>query len=73
MRPAARSFALELRHNDEALGRVFAGAVDIHDDEEVSHAQARFWMGVRGLRSCVALRRPLLPGPRRNVVFLVIR
>lgn len=65
--------ALELRHNDEAVGRVFAGAVEVHDDDEVQHAQARFWHGLRGIRSRIALLRPLLPGPRGNVVLLVVR
>jgi hypothetical protein len=73
---AASPIAMELRHNDEAVGRVFAGAVEVHDDEEVQHAQARFWHGLRGVRR-VALSIPafhaFLPGPRSNLVLLVVR
>jgi len=45
---AIQPIALELRHNDEALGRVFAGAVDV--DLELCHGEARFWAGLRGIR-----------------------
>jgi hypothetical protein len=69
----ATNLAMELRHNDEAVGRVYGGAVDIHDDEEVQHSHARFWHGIRGLRSRIALRRTLLPSPGGNVVALVVR
>jgi hypothetical protein len=47
--------AMELRHNDEALGLVCAGCVEIHDDEEVCRSHARFWSGLRGLRARLAL------------------
>ncbi len=40
---------MELRHNDVAVGRVASGAVE--PDDEEPHAQARFWMGVRGIRA----------------------
>jgi len=49
----------ELRHNDEAVGRVFAGAIDVRDDEEVYHAQARFWHGLRGIRSRLRALPPM--------------
>ena len=40
---------LELRHNNEALGRVAsAGVVEIFHD--VLQAEPRFWMGLRALR-----------------------
>lgn len=68
---AVPPFAMELRHNEEALGRVSGGAIHIDHDEEHCHGEARFWMGLRGLR--VALRRPLLPGPRANIVFFIVR
>jgi hypothetical protein len=73
MELAASTLSLELRHNDEALGRVLAGAVDVHDDEEVQHSHARFWHGLRGLRLRIAFRRTLLPSPGGNVVSLVVR
>lgn len=48
---ALPTFALELRHNEEVLGRLSAsGAVEsLH--EELLHAEARFWTGLRGLRA----------------------
>jgi hypothetical protein len=70
---AVKPLALELRHNDEAVGRVFAGAVDIPDDDVVIHAEARFWAGLRGMRSRVALAGSLLPRPRAELVLLVVR
>jgi hypothetical protein len=49
-------FTLELRHNDEVLGCLTAaGAVEALQ-EEVLHAEARFWIGLRGLRRPRALR-----------------
>jgi len=53
------ALAMELRHNDEAVGRVFAGAIDVRDDEEVYHAQARFWHGLRGIRSRLRALPPM--------------
>lgn len=73
MGTAIAPLAMELRHNDEALGRVYAGAIDIHDDEEVAGAQVRFWMGLRAFRSRITLRRSLLPRPRADVILLVVR
>jgi len=52
MATAVPLFAVELRHNDEVVGCVFAGAVDavdVRDDDEVSGAQVRFWIGLQGL------------------------
>lgn len=68
---AVQPLALELRHNDEALGRVFGGAVDI--DLELCHGDARFWAGLRAVRSRVAFCGPLLPRPRAHFVPLVVR
>jgi hypothetical protein len=68
---AIQPLALELRHNDEALGRVFAGAVDV--DLEVCNGEARFWAGLRAVRSRVALPRQLLPRPGTHLVTLVVR
>lgn len=68
---AIRPLALELRHNDEAVGRLVGGAVDVYYD--LAHGDARFWLGLRGLKSRVALPRQLLPRPRRNFVPLVVR
>jgi hypothetical protein len=65
------AYALELRHNDEPVGRVTGGAVDVHYD--VVHGDARFWLGLRGLRSRVTLGGPPLPRPRRHFVPLVVR
>jgi hypothetical protein len=42
--------AMELRHNDEPLGRVCAGAVEPYEDE-MFHVEPRFWMGLRGVRA----------------------
>ncbi len=72
---AIAPIGLELRHNDEALGRIFAGAVDVANDEILCDADARFWAGVRGLRtrSGVALARQLLPRPGTDLVTLVVR
>lgn len=49
----AESLAFELRHNDEALGRVFAGAVEI--DHDAPQAEVRFWMGLRAIRAQVSV------------------
>lgn len=71
MGSVAALIAMELRHNDEPLGRVCAGAVDIHDD--LPHADARFWFGVRAMRSRVAFCGSALPGPGAHILPLVIR
>jgi hypothetical protein len=72
MGTAAHSLALELRHNDEPLGRVrLGGAVDI--ELEVLHADARFWLGLPHLRSSVALTRQLLPRPRGDIITFIVR
>ncbi len=64
--------AMELRHNDEPLGRIdYGGAVDIH--EEVPYVQARFWMGFYRLPLGVALRRSCLPRPRAHFVPFIVR
>lgn len=63
MNAVSREFiAFELRHNDEPLGRVCAGAVEFYEEEEVCYLQARFWLGLRGIRlhlptSCSLLRK----------------
>ncbi len=62
---------MELRHNDEPLGIVFAGGVEIHYDLCV--AEARFWAGLRGLRSRIAFCRPALPGPGADIIPFVVR
>jgi len=51
-------FTLELRHNDEVLGCLTAtGAVEaLH--EEVLHAEARFWVGLKCLRRPPRVVRP---------------
>ena len=56
--------AIEYRHNDEPLGRVYdSGAVEVHED--VPHAAARFWMGRRARRAGVCqvlpFKRSVLP------------
>lgn len=48
MSHAAPPLAMELRHNEETLGRVYAGAIEIYEDE-VFHVEPRFWMGLRGI------------------------
>lgn len=53
MEKYAPPLAMELRHNDVAVGRVCAGAVDIAEDE--LHAQTRFWLGLRALRARVSV------------------
>ena len=70
---ALKPLALELRHNDEALGRVFAGAVNVNDDDLLCNADARFWAGLRGLKSRVTFGGTPLPRPRADLVFLVVR
>lgn len=72
MGTAAVTLALELRHNDEPLGRVRAGGV-VDIDHEVLHADARFWLGLPHIRSRVALSRQLLPRPRGHFVPLIVR
>lgn len=73
----AASITVEFRHNEEPLGRIHPdGALELHDDEHVCHAEARFWHGARGLGrhySGVPLFRPLLPRPRRDFVLFVVR
>ena len=55
------TFSLELRHNDETLGRVSAqGAIDAVN-LDVLHAEARFWFGLRGLRRPKRLYARLRP------------
>jgi hypothetical protein len=53
------TYLIELRHNDEALGRLSASDTVESIADEVLHAEARFWMGLCGLR------RPM---PRRRAV-----
>jgi hypothetical protein len=53
METVTAPWGLELRHNDEAVGRVFAGAVDVFLDS--CDAEPRFWMGLRGLRARVSV------------------
>lgn len=62
--------ALELRHNDEPVGRVCGGAVDVYYD--VVSGDARFWLGLRGMASGVPFRRPPLPRPRAHFITLVV-
>lgn len=64
------ALAVELRHNDEPVGCVRAGAVDVYYD--VCQGDARFWLGLRGMASRVPLRRPPLPRPRAHLVALVV-
>lgn len=71
-----RTIAVEIRHNDEALGRVYHnGAVEVHD--EVPGAEPRFWIGARawhaGMHSRIPLSRKFLPSPGRHIVPFVIR
>lgn len=40
--------AVELKHNDDVLGIVDAGAVDVYPRDDAS--DARFWAGLRALR-----------------------
>jgi hypothetical protein len=39
--------AMELRHNDEAVGRVSSGTVDV--DHDGLRTDVRFWLGLRAL------------------------
>lgn len=64
------ALAVELRHNDEPVGRVCGGAVDVYYD--VVSGDARFWLGLRGMASGVPFRRPPLPRPRTHLVALVV-
>jgi hypothetical protein len=66
-----QTIGLELRHNDEALGRVIGGAIDV--DLELCHGDVRFWAGLRGVRSGVPLGRQLLPRPGAHLVPLIVR
>ncbi len=47
---AIKPIALELRHNDEVMGRVYAGAVDVANDDILCNADARFWAGLHGIK-----------------------
>jgi hypothetical protein len=66
---AAPTYALELRHNDEPLGRVRGAAVEVYED--IPHGEVRFWTGLRSLR--IPLGRPFLPRPGRHLVTLIVR
>ncbi len=68
---AIKPIALELRHNDEVMGRVYAGAVDVANDDILCNADARFWAGLRSIRSRVAFCGP--PRPRRSIDLLLVR
>lgn len=39
---------VEIKHNDEALGVIDAGTIDVYPREDAS--DARFWAGLRALR-----------------------
>jgi hypothetical protein len=44
------AFTLELRHNDEVLGRLTARGVVESVQDEVLHGEVRFWIGLGCLR-----------------------
>lgn len=52
-------FVVELRHNDETLGRVTARGVIESVQDDLLHGEARFWIGL----GC--LRRPRRSAVRR--------
>lgn len=54
-----RAHALELRHNGEALGRVHATGVEVH---EGCDTVPRFWLGLRALRRQKQSIREVRPG-----------
>ena len=66
MNAAIPLFCMQLLHNDEPVGVVDGGAVDV--DQDVPGGEARFWLGLRGLRGsptcALPPRKPEDPAPQ---------